>query len=230
MGSRESQVASVPQVCQHRSTPSTWDSPQNRDHLGLAWAQLGVWQMAEASPQPTCAPQARLCSPRFPMEMRTEDRYSPILSHRAAPPAPADSRPWSVTAPSPPPRTLGPTACHRLLKLCLAGLGSPHSATGLDAGCAPTCQRLLSLWLISKRPILVQFSCSELSDMFMSEQSCPTLMDPMDCTPGLPVHHQLPEFTQTHVHRVGDAIQPSRPLSSPSPPTFNLSQHQGLFQ
>ena len=52
----------------------------------------------------------------------------------------------------------------------------------------------------------------------------------MDCiTPGLPVHHQLPEFTQTHVHRVGDGIQPSHPLSSPSPPTFNLSQHQSLF-
>ena len=53
----------------------------------------------------------------------------------------------------------------------------------------------------------------------------------MDCsTPGLPVHHQLPQFTQTHVHWVSDAIQPSHPLSSPSPPTFNLSQHQGLFQ
>ena len=49
-------------------------------------------------------------------------------------------------------------------------------------------------------------------------------------TPGLPVHHQLPELTQTHVHGVGDAIQPSNPLSSPSPPTFNLSQHQDLFQ
>ena len=53
----------------------------------------------------------------------------------------------------------------------------------------------------------------------------------MDCsTPDLPVYHQLPEFTQTHVHRVGDAIQPSHPLSSPSPPAFSLSQHQGLFQ
>ena len=62
-------------------------------------------------------------------------------------------------------------------------------------------------------------------------QSCPTLCDPMDCsTPGLPVHHQLLEFTQTHVHRVGDAIQPSHPLLSPSAPTFNLSQHHGLFQ
>ena len=56
------------------------------------------------------------------------------------------------------------------------------------------------------------------------------LCDPMDCsTPGLPVHHQLPEFTQTDVHWVGDAIQPSHPLLSPSPPAFNLFQHQGLF-
>ena len=62
-------------------------------------------------------------------------------------------------------------------------------------------------------------------------QSCPTLSDPMNrSTPGLPVHHQLPEFTQTHSHRVGDAIQPSHPLSSPSPPALNLSQHRGLFK
>ena len=62
-------------------------------------------------------------------------------------------------------------------------------------------------------------------------QSCPTLCDPMDCSmPGFPVHHQLSEFTQTQVHWVGDAIQPSHPLLTPSPPTFNLSQHQGLFQ
>ena len=69
---------------------------------------------------------------------------------------------------------------------------------------------------------MIQFSSVTLSWQI--------LWDPMDCsTPGLPVHHQLPEFTQTHVHWVGDAIQPSHPLSSPSPPTFNLSQHQGLF-
>ena len=61
--------------------------------------------------------------------------------------------------------------------------------------------------------------------------SCPTLCDPMNHSmPGLPVHHQLPEFTQTHVHWVGDAIQPSHPLSSLSPPTFNLSQQQGLLK
>ena len=61
-------------------------------------------------------------------------------------------------------------------------------------------------------------------------QSCQTLCDPMNHSmPGLPVHHQLPEFTQTHIHQVGDAIQPSHPLSSPSPAP-NPSQHQGLFQ
>ena len=71
-----------------------------------------------------------------------------------------------------------------------------------------------------------------LSVQFSSvTQSCPTLCNPMNCsTPGLPVHHQLPGFTQTYVHRVGDAIQPSHPLSSPSPPAPKPSQHQGLFQ
>ena len=62
-------------------------------------------------------------------------------------------------------------------------------------------------------------------------QSCPTLCDLMDgCKPAFPIHHQLPELAQTHVHWVGDAIQPSHPLSSPSPPSFNPSQHQGLFK
>ena len=78
-------------------------------------------------------------------------------------------------------------------------------------------------------PIIFQFSSVA--------QSCLTLCDPMDCrTPGLPVHRPLPEFTQTHVHHdllithVSDAIPPSDPLSSPSPPAFNLSQHQGLLK
>ena len=62
-------------------------------------------------------------------------------------------------------------------------------------------------------------------------QLCPTLREPMNGSmPGLPVHHQLPEFTQTHVHLVGDAIQPSHPLLSPSPPAPNPSQHQSFFQ
>ena len=74
----------------------------------------------------------------------------------------------------------------------------------------------------------IQFSSVQLSSV---AQSCPTLCDPMNwSTPGLPVHHHLPEFTQTHVHRVSDAIQPSHTLPSPSPPGPNPSQHQSLFQ
>ena len=75
--------------------------------------------------------------------------------------------------------------------------------------------------------------CSHLSSVQFSSvtQSCPTLCDPMDCnTPSFPVHHQLLNLAQTYVHQVSDAIQPSHPLSSPSSPAFNLSQHQGLFQ
>ena len=72
--------------------------------------------------------------------------------------------------------------------------------------------------------------CS-LSSVQFSHSVCPTLCDPMNrSTPGLPVHHQLPEFTHTHVHRVSDAIQPSHPPSSPFPPAPNPSQHQSLFQ
>ena len=82
------------------------------------------------------------------------------------------------------------------------------------------------LWFfVAVFSLSVQFSSVQFS------QSCPTLCDPMNRSmPGLPVHHQLPQFTQTHAHRVDDAIQPSHPLLSPSPPAPNLSQHQGLFQ
>ena len=79
----------------------------------------------------------------------------------------------------------------------------------------------------------MQGKCSVIHSVQFSSvsQSCLTLCDPMNCsTPGLPVHHHLPEFTQTYVHRVGDAIQPSYPQSSPSPPAPNSSQHQSLFQ
>ena len=75
------------------------------------------------------------------------------------------------------------------------------------------------------------FSCIYSVQFSSVAQSFLTLCDPMNCSkPGLPVHHKLPEFTQTHVHRIGDAIQLSHPLSSPSPPAPNPSQHQGLFQ
>ena len=75
----------------------------------------------------------------------------------------------------------------------------------------------------------VQNITSIFSLVQFSHSVVPNSLRPMKhSTPGLPVHHQLPQFTQTHVHQVGDAIQLSHPLSSPSPPTFNLSQHQGL--
>ena len=86
-------------------------------------------------------------------------------------------------------------------------------------------------FFISSRGSLVPLCFLPFTVQSSVAQSCPTLCDPMDCnTPGFPVHHHLPEFAQTHAHWVGDAIQPSHPLSSPSPPTFNLSQYQGLFQ
>ena len=80
---------------------------------------------------------------------------------------------------------------------------------------------MLMFIIINLNYFTVQFSCSVISD--------PLLLQGLQHA-RLPVHHQFPELTQTHVHRVGDVIQPSHPLSSPSPPALNLSQHQGLFK
>ena len=81
---------------------------------------------------------------------------------------------------------------------------------------------------VEQSPCLKKICITQFSSV---AQSCPTLCDPMDCsTPGLLVHRQLLEFTETRIHWVSDAIQPSHPLLSPSPPAFNLSQHQGLFK
>ena len=85
--------------------------------------------------------------------------------------------------------------------------------------CAPT-------WQLPKPHTSGSFMRLQKDQLSSVAQSCLTLCDPMDSSmPGLPVHHQFPEFTQTHVHRISDAIQPSHPLSSPSPPAFNLSHH-----
>ena len=86
--------------------------------------------------------------------------------------------------------------------------------------------------MLHRSIILTGDGITSVSVQFSSvTQSCLTLCSPMDCsTPAFPVHHQLLEFAQTHVHLVSDAIQPSHPLSSPYPPAFSLSQHQGLFQ
>ncbi|CAI9176240.1 unnamed protein product [Rangifer tarandus platyrhynchus] len=109
-------------------------------------------------------------------------------------------------------------------------LGSTLSHTGgLLCGLM---QIILPLWVSLQIHSSSGARNSSLSRLFSSvAQLCLTLCNPMDCsTPGLPVHHQLLESTQTHVHRVGDSIQPSHPLSSPSSPDLNLFQHQGLFQ
>ena len=88
-----------------------------------------------------------------------------------------------------------------------------------------TLQKFFGTYYLLRVPLLLLVQFSSVA------QSCPTLCNPMNrSTPGLPVHHQLLEFTQTHVHRVSDAIQPSHPLSSPFPPAPNPSQHQSLFQ
>ena len=100
-----------------------------------------------------------------------------------------------------------------------------HEVMGPDA-------MILVFWMLSFKPIFSLSSFTSIKVQFSSvAQSCLTLCDPMNHnTPGFPVHHQLTETTETHVHWVGDAMQPSHPLSSPSPPAPNPSQHQGLFQ
>ena len=92
------------------------------------------------------------------------------------------------------------------------------------------CNKEIELWP-ALQYVVKLFEIYALQFSSVQSLSRVQLCDPMNrSTPGLPVHHQLSEFTQTHIHQVGDAIQPSHPLSSPSPPAPNPSQHQGLFQ
>jgi len=107
----------------------------------------------------------------------------------------------------------------------------PTLLVGLQDGAA-TIENSMKVSQKTKHRVTILSSNPTPRHQFSSvAQSCPTLCDPMNrSTPGFPVHCQLPEFTQTHVHRVGDAIQPSHPLLSPFPPAPNPSQHRGLFQ
>ena len=128
-----------------------------------------------------------------------------------------------------------------ILSLCLFNLYAEYIMrnTGLEeaqAGIKIPRRNINNLRYPDNTTLMAE-SKEELKSLLMKvqfssvTQSCPTLCDPMNhSTPGLPVHHHLLEFTQTHVHRVSDAIQPSHPLSSPSPPALNPSQHQTLFQ
>ena len=118
------------------------------------------------------------------------------------PPASADTEAWAAAAG----REWGPL-CSR--------------ETNINSAKVSFCKTLL----LSDQSYLINSQFSSVT------QSCPTLCNPMECSMlGFPVHHQLPEFAQTHVHRLADAIQPSYPLPSPSPLAFNLFQHQGLFE
>ena len=116
---------------------------------------------------------------------------------------------------------------------------SLHRAITMTQGCKVTSPKkrythkscLCCIADLENEANLLPFTDLTLTQFSSDAQSCTTLCNPMNhSTPGLPVHHQLPEFTQIHVHRVHDAIQPSHPLSSPSPPAPNPSHHQGLFQ
>ena len=134
---------------------------------------------------------------------------------------PMDYSPSSSVHGNSPGRNTG-VGCHALLQGILP-------TQGLNPG-LPHCRRILYCLSHQRSP------CMYVHIMYSNQirsvaQSCPTLCDPMNrSTPGLPVYHQLLEFTETHVHRVSDAIQPSHPLSSSSPPAPNPSQHQSLFQ
>ena len=135
-------------------------------------------------------------------------------------------------------------ACQAPLSMALtrqeqwSGFPSPSSGDLLNPGTepmSPACLALAGGFFVTEppgKPANTKYLCLMQKFQFSSvAQSCLTLSDPMNpSTPGLPVHHQLPESTQTHVHWVGDAIQRSHPLSSPSPPALNLSQLQGLFK
>ena len=131
-------------------------------------------------------------------------------------------------------------AWSRALKASALGQPRGMSGEGDGRGVQDGGYMCTSGWLMSmygKKPsqnckvTVLQLKYTNSVHFSSVTQSCPTLCDPMNCSmPGFPVHHQLPESTQTHVHWVGDAIQSSRPLSSPSPPALNPSQHQGLFQ
>ena len=116
---------------------------------------------------------------------------------------------------------------------CLSlSLGVCSNSCPLSQWCHPTSSSSVApfSWCLQSSPVLGSFPMSCLSSVQFT-QSCPTICNPMNrSTPGLTVHHQLLEFTQSNIHWVDDAIQPSHPLSSPSPPAPNPSQHQGLFQ
>ena len=210
-------------------------SPQPHPRWGLVSLQRRR-PLAQRLQQPCSLTQLLL--PSFPL-CHTAHRTLPAGERAAAQcslsPLLSLSRPWNPTTPQ---RKLEASSLLPASPLPSPDEGQgqcPHSVNALQVmlgkrhlGSLPKHQPLhLSAIMVS--PCTLNFN--RLQSVSSVAQSCPTLCNPMDCsTLGFPVHHQLPESTHTRVHRVSDAIQPSHPLSSSSSPTFNLSQHQGLFK
>ena len=158
-------------------------------------------------------------------------RVDRIESNKGAEPVPSSARVRELAACPQPPIAEGPSALPSPPPLSPPPVSYSSYTFTL---CQPLYASYYTLFfkVLYCKILNALFSVCFLCIRFNSvAQLCLTLCDPMDCSiPVFPVHHQFPEPTQTHVHHVVDAIQPSHPLSSPSPPTFNLSQHQGLFK
>ena len=203
---------------------------------GWLAGKAGGWRGLKAWPGPLWGSRHYKCSPRSPWGLDPKmlpwtqcDKHvqvlRPLFTHTmiCPGPAPAEARGKSGLK-----QTSNIHLWHYARRLCI----QVHREGGVWRG-RPGVPSLELLPVGGHRIDWHQrlAMCLHLVQFNSVAQSCPTLCDPTDCSmPGLSVHHQLLELAQTHVHWVSDAIQPSHPLSSPSPPTFNLSQHQGLFQ
>ena len=150
------------------------------------------------------------------------------------------SEPWEAQSPTPAWMTSESLQASAATRSCLLRRSKKHQHQHLSKGEASLSRPLqMTHPNLRQKVVLVQpwpfwsmsWSSNTKAQLSSAAQSCPTLCRPTDCSaPGFPVHHQLLEFTQTPVCQVSDALQPSHPLSSPPPPTFSLSQHQGLFK
>ena len=195
-------------------------------HTGrVGWSQSKSWLSAPGTQVRTYLG----CGPRtFPSQGVSGPSLLPRPQSPLGPlPGPTQPHPRAQRIPAP---TASPPAAQASP---LRGTGPPVLSPRSRQGLGPSWLQVSTqqpVWPALKEPPTVPQGLDSVQFSSVS-QSCPTLCDPMDCsTPGFPVHHQLLELAQTQVHRVSDAIQPSHPLSSPSAPAFNLSQHQSLFK